>query len=74
MKMVNQFITASGVTLMLLSGAGCMSNGSTTAQSHDNAREPTPRLPLIPKILLPIGLDLIILVGPVSIRHAIIAS
>jgi hypothetical protein len=37
MKVVNQFITASGVTLMLLSGAGCMSSGSTTARAHDDA-------------------------------------
>jgi hypothetical protein len=37
MKHFNQFIGASGVALVMLSGAGCMSNGSTTAQSHNDA-------------------------------------
>jgi hypothetical protein len=36
MKFVNQIVWPFGLTLMLLSGSGCVSNGSTTAQSHDD--------------------------------------
>jgi hypothetical protein len=37
MKIVNQLISAGGVALLSLSSSGCMSNGSTTAQAHDDA-------------------------------------
>src|ERR1700729_92217 len=32
-----QIVAASSVALLLLSGAGCVSNGSATAQAHDDA-------------------------------------
>ena len=37
MKSLTQMFLSSSVALVLIAGAGCMSNGSTTAQAHDDA-------------------------------------